>query len=1460
MLAATVGYAQDDTSLRTWRDSSGTFSVKAKLLKRDGEMVHLEKADGTRATVPLGKLSKADQDFLSKQLANPFETVTDSTDDAEAVSVVVWVESDGRTIPKPGYILSRNHDVSEQSKDRAIVIFDRSGAKKARVAICQSGELKSELDATVLSNQTGNRSVDAVTIPSAGLPTSFREMKAGTPNVGDIVHILGFDVDVDGESVSRIKVESKVEKVFRNLSGRVARVDVSNVSEAVPAKSIAVDANGHLLGVVAKKRNKNAISVVPQQIVVGSFAPTITQAVGRILGEDKSTYTVLLSGSVTQTLDNSPVKLVVHPSGNEFMVVGERYSEAGVDANAEFEESNRSSGQAFHCNLTLPKASLKNNAIVLQAVSTSSAGIVSFGRPRVVRCTKNSKPPFGRQEEPSAQAAHSTPTITSVSQWAKTKAPKPKPINNAVATPLRNLSGLKSRTITGVSKPKGIAWASDGESWYSCSANGIVSRVEYPSFVETHRLETKAVLDSICVTKSSVVVAMPRTNELLVLSPKDLTVVAKISGAPFSSISGSPKSDRVYAEVSGQIAVVDIKKFQVVSKTVRRGYRFPEVTPDGEFVFASKGGSICRFRLSDDQLKFEQSSIQLASSGGKVCVCADSQHVALPFAGGNRVDRNSVVGDGFPPLSYGTYLFHVNDLAKPALSINSGAYPRTIEVDPVSGEIYAQNHDHLLMIFSNRGAKVAEYRAISGADPVEYWVHPKGGSMLVQANEGLVWVEVPKERDRENSVSPRPGNLKGNNMVDDSVNETLQKLEAGAKKWAELNATEPNKQIAGPEYELTGLKTQAIQIKDVSSVPVWTADGKAFYLCNSKGRVSRVSYPEFVETHRLELNTVVKTFCLTKSSVVVSVHDDSNILELSKNDLSVKRSFHFGGIEHVSASPESDLLYVDAFDTIQVFDLSGEGVVTERIFSKYRDRYPVVTPDGKFVFAHDSGRITRFRVVGKRLEREETSQVIAHGSKRVCVCADSKHVALPGRGGNRIYGSNERMDRPGTFLFSVDDLSRPKVLVETEPDSMQIDIDPMSGQIYAANSDRMIRVFGRNGKPYAAFRGLRDSGVRYAIHPAGRSLLALCNRGVIFVRIPEAPIESTDGEIDDREWLASKAPKPVTVTADLRGKKLSETNGAKIQSIALKSGMLAAKPVFSNDGRQLYTLSPRGLVRIISTPEFKTKTQIDLGVACTDLSLSSEGLVVCAPGHFCLYVLDVETLAIKRRILSSATQHSSRPNSQIAFATSSVGREDRLMTIDLRAGRVTSEKTAPELVADAMTLRPGSEFRPDKSIEYLEMTPDCKTLLLYGGRVSRFAIDEGNLTFMECTPFALAYARDLIISPDGKLGTLLTTTRSRSKTTPIFSTAKLNQPPTQLRTNENPRGFAFNSNNDEMFVLDGHSQIVVRTASGASRLKIVFGDESRYSALIAHPQGKKVLAIGQSESSWIELTPPTADK
>jgi hypothetical protein len=66
-LAGSPFEVPDDTKkLRTWQDATGKFSIEAEFISLSAAGVKLKRKDGKEVTVPLDRLSKADQTAARK--------------------------------------------------------------------------------------------------------------------------------------------------------------------------------------------------------------------------------------------------------------------------------------------------------------------------------------------------------------------------------------------------------------------------------------------------------------------------------------------------------------------------------------------------------------------------------------------------------------------------------------------------------------------------------------------------------------------------------------------------------------------------------------------------------------------------------------------------------------------------------------------------------------------------------------------------------------------------------------------------------------------------------------------------------------------------------------------------------------------------------------------------------------------------------------------------------------------------------------------------------------------------------------------------------------------------------------------------------------------------------------------------------------------------------------------------
>ncbi len=98
MLVLAVAPAFGAGGIRTWRDESGKFEIRAELLDFDGEKVRLAKEDGKEITVPLSRLCAADRAHVRRLMNNSDGKADDQDTDKKSNDDK---SNDGAEKPRP---------------------------------------------------------------------------------------------------------------------------------------------------------------------------------------------------------------------------------------------------------------------------------------------------------------------------------------------------------------------------------------------------------------------------------------------------------------------------------------------------------------------------------------------------------------------------------------------------------------------------------------------------------------------------------------------------------------------------------------------------------------------------------------------------------------------------------------------------------------------------------------------------------------------------------------------------------------------------------------------------------------------------------------------------------------------------------------------------------------------------------------------------------------------------------------------------------------------------------------------------------------------------------------------------------------------------------------------------------------------------------------------------------------
>jgi hypothetical protein len=295
-----------------------------------------------------------------------------------------------------------------------------------------------------------------------------------------------------------------------------------------------------------------------------------------------------------------------------------------------------------------------------------------------------------------------------------------------------------------------LVWGdAKGTVLFALEAGGVVRRISVPEFKETRRLDVERKCSSLAVCAEGLLVTVSDAQEVWVLDPDKLTVKRKIDVPSAKQTASALGLSVAFTSGKDELYVLDVKAGKAAPYKPKEkvsnliGYNNPVVTPDGKYLFtAGNFEQMLRFGIANGALKFEEESQRIAQGQivAGIQVSPDSKYVCYPAGGGNYSGLK-----GHPDVKpYSTYVYPVDNVNKPAFTLEQGAYPGVVGFDPEGKRIYAQNFEHPLQVFSATGVKKKEYNFGNAKDVRQYLVHPGGNRLLLLTDMDLSWIELPK--------------------------------------------------------------------------------------------------------------------------------------------------------------------------------------------------------------------------------------------------------------------------------------------------------------------------------------------------------------------------------------------------------------------------------------------------------------------------------------------------------------------------------------------------------------------------------------------------------------------------------------------------------------------------------------------------------------------------------------------
>jgi hypothetical protein len=307
--------------------------------------------------------------------------------------------------------------------------------------------------------------------------------------------------------------------------------------------------------------------------------------------------------------------------------------------------------------------------------------------------------------------------------------------------------------------------------------------------------------------------------------------------------------------------------------------------------------------------------------------------------------------------------------------------------------------------------------------------------------------------------------------------------------------------------------------RDVRQLLLWASDGRSFYHADPDGTLRQVVLSGFRETRVLNTGGVCSWLSPSAEGLLLTVSSRQEIWVLDPESLDVRKRIAVPGASVATAGPSQSVAFAGAHlqdrqnsGTLYSVDLK-KGVVAREISS--RDRFsnsnlvhPIVTPDGKFVFA--SGGIEQllcFKVNGDDLGFDDASPRILANGQTIDVSPDSRYVCAPSGGGNYPGVKNHpSVTTYSTYIYPVTDMSRPAFAIHQDAYPHTVAFSRTDGRLFSQNYERQLLIFSASGalqKEYTLAE--RGSDVQQILaHPDGSRLLLLTDKQLFYVELPGA--------------------------------------------------------------------------------------------------------------------------------------------------------------------------------------------------------------------------------------------------------------------------------------------------------------------------------------------------------------------
>ncbi len=789
---------------------------------------------------------------------------------------------------------------------------------------------------------------------------------------------------------------------------------------------------------------------------------------------------------------------------------------------------------------------------------------------------------------------------------------------------------------------------------------------------------------------------------------------------------------------------------------------------------------------------------------------------------------------------------------------------RTLDIHPktevvaahdATERVYAQTAEGILATFTADGRQMKEY-ALESRAIRQILPHPDGDSALVLTLDGLWWLTI------RTTATPAPQHRE----------ETLR----------------------GPRRMVADAAVSSVNLNGATVVPdiLWIADGDEALVLEPAGVLRRISVPTLVEKARLNIGCDCSELLSTALGPVVVVPALQELWLIDEASLAVRKRVTAAevatargapGLSRVFLMPPHEQDVVRPRDhvarTVRVVDLRRDGVAAELPWEAIREQgsRPVgdslefqdllnltLTPDGRFGFCVSNGRIHRVDVHGTNLAPGwRTPRGIAPGA--LSVSADSLYVAAGTVTG--VQDARPFAAERGVYVFGVGALAEPLMCLPGRGPLQDVCFDRAGERIYVRDDAVDLMTFTTQGRPLKEYalstrgRRSRTAGRLYA-HPRGRALFVLDESELHWVELPgrgDAISEGPDGFERRIRKTALPTGSPPTPFA-----------GGSVRllpSVAGPGKTTGGDCLFSQDGMQLFLCEGGQGVRRLDAPGFDHELRMESQWAVSSIALCKRGLLAAVPELQEVWLLDPETLALRRRMdVPRAGLVVSSPVLDLAFVALRET-EDQVAVLNVESGLLVGSASSRQQFAFSRVRMREERENP---IRRLWVAPDGRFLFAQCEQgLCRLAIEGSQLSCEEAHRCPNPPEAGVAVSADSSViavpGAVPNWGRNRQEQEPqlginVFGIDDFHRRPPPVRLDAKINAFAYGGFDRDMFVLLEDNTLVLFDQMGLERGRwapFADGDAPDPApSLVPDPGGEGVVVRAGNGTWWVSLSSP----